>query len=47
MVKATFRLIFVASLCVGLTGCAELVKSFATEFVAEILKEGLIAEKCG
>jgi hypothetical protein len=39
MVKATVRLIFVASLCVGLTGCAELVRGFATEFGAALLKE--------
>jgi len=39
MVKATLRLIFVASLCVGLTGCAELVRGFATEFAAALLKE--------
>jgi hypothetical protein len=39
MVKATLRLIFVASLCVGLTGCAEIVRGLATEAIAALLKE--------
>ena len=39
MVKITLRLIVVASLCVGLTGCAELIRGFATEFGAALLKE--------
>lgn len=39
MAKATLRLIFVASLCVGLTGCAEVVVSFAGQFLGEALKQ--------
>ena len=39
MVKATLRLIFVASLCVGLTGCAEVLVSFAGQFLGEALKQ--------